>query len=87
MGLRVNPDLYSTITNGLAQNTQRQDQVLQELSSGQKLNSPSDDPAAVASLAGIRSESSSVTQYLSNISSLTGSLQVADSALGPSWRP
>jgi flagellar hook-associated protein 3 FlgL len=81
MSVRVNPDLYSTITNGLAQNTQRQDQVLQELASGQKLNSPSDDPAAVASLVSIRTESSSVTQYLSNISSLTGSLQVADSAL------
>jgi flagellar hook-associated protein 3 FlgL len=81
MGLRVNPNLYDTIRNGLAENSQRQDQVLQELSSGQKLNSPSDDPAAVASLVSIRTESSSVTQYLSNISSLKGSLQVADSAL------
>jgi flagellar hook-associated protein 3 FlgL len=81
MGLRVNPNLYDTIRNGLAENAQRQAQVLRQLSSGQKLNSPSDDPAAVASLISIRTQSDSITQYLSNISSLTGALQVADSAL------
>jgi flagellar hook-associated protein 3 FlgL len=81
MGLRVNPNLYDTIRNGLAENARRQDQVLQQLASGQKLNSPSDDPAAVASLVSIRTESSSVAQYLSNISSLMGSLQMADSSL------
>jgi flagellar hook-associated protein 3 FlgL len=81
MGLRVNPNLYDTIRNGLAENARRQAQVLQQLSSGQKLNSPSDDPAAVASLISIRTQSDSITQYLSNISSLTGALQVADSAL------
>jgi flagellar hook-associated protein 3 FlgL len=81
MGLRVNPDLYSLILKGLAENTQRQDQALQQLASGQKLNSLSDDPAAVASLIGMRMQSSANTQYLQNISSLTGSLQVADSTL------
>ena len=54
---------------------------MQQVSSGQKLNSLSDDPAEAASLVDLRMQSSSDTQYLQNISSLTGSLNVADSAL------
>ena len=47
MGIRVNPDMYSVILNGLQLNSQQEDQALQQVSSGQKLNSLSDDPAAV----------------------------------------
>jgi flagellar hook-associated protein 3 FlgL len=81
MGIRINPDMYSIILNGLQVNAQQDNQALQQIASGQKLNSLSDNPAAVASLVGLRMESSSDTQYLSNITSMTGSLQVADSAL------
>ena len=81
MGIRVDPDIYSIILSGLQTNTQQEDQALQQISSGQKLNSLSDDPAAAASLVTLRMQSSSDTQYLQNISSLTGSLNVADSAL------
>jgi len=82
MGIRVNPDLYSTILNGLSQSTNQENQDLEQLATGQAVNSLSDNPAAVASLVLQRTESSANTQYLQNISSLTGSLQVADSALG-----
>jgi flagellar hook-associated protein 3 FlgL len=82
MGLRVNPDLQRMIVDGLAMNTKNQDQALQQLATGQRLNSLSDDPAAVASLIGLRAQSSSDTQYLQNISSLTGALQVSDSTMG-----
>jgi flagellar hook-associated protein 3 FlgL len=81
MGIRVNPDLYSVILNGLQTNLQFEDQALQQIASGQKLNSLSDNPAAAASLVNLRMESDSDTQYLQNITSLTGSLNVADSAL------
>jgi len=81
MGIRVNPDIYSFVLSGLQANTQREDQALQQIGSGQKLNSLSDDPAAAATLVNLRTESSSDAQYLKNISSLTGPLQVADSAL------
>ena len=81
MGIRVNPDVYGAILNGLQTITQQEDQALQQVSSGQKLNSLSDNPAAAASLVNIRMQSSSDTQYLQNISSLTGSLNVAGSAL------
>jgi len=81
MGLRVNPDLYTAILNGLQTNSRHEEQALQEVSSGQKLNTLSDNPAAAATLVTLRMELSSDTQYLQNISSLTGSLNVADSAL------
>jgi flagellar hook-associated protein 3 FlgL len=81
MGIRVNPDTYSVILNGLQVNSQQEDQALEQIASGQKLNSLSDNPAAAASLVTLRMQSESDTQYLQNISSLTGSLNVADSAL------
>ncbi len=81
MGIRVSPDVYSVILNGLQQNMQTDDQALQQLSTGQKLNELSDNPAAAASLVTLRFQNDSDTQYLQNISTLTGSMNVADSAL------
>jgi flagellar hook-associated protein 3 FlgL len=81
MGIRVSPDVYSTILNGLQVISQQEEQALQEIASGQKLNSLSDDPAAAASLVTLRMQSDSDTQYLQNITSLTGSMNVAGSAL------
>jgi len=81
MGMRVNPDMYTVIVNGLQTNAQQEDQALQQVSSGQKLNSLSDNPSAAATLVTLRMDSSSDTQYLQNITSLTAGLQVADSAL------
>ena len=81
MGMRVNPDIYSLVLSGLQANSQRENQALQQIGSGQKLNSLSDNPTAAASLVNIRMDSSSDTQYLQNITSLTGPLQVAGSAL------
>ena len=54
---------------------------MQQVSTGQKLNSLSDNPSAAATLVNLRMQSDSDTQYLQNISSLTGSLNVANSAL------
>ena len=81
MGIRVNPDVYSIILNGLQTNKQQEDQALQQVSTGQKLNSLSDNPSGAATLVNLRTQSDANTQYLQNITSLTGSLNVADSAL------
>src|ERR1035438_5870172 len=81
MGMRVNPNMYSVILNGLQTNTQLENQAMEQVSSGQKLNAISDNPAAAASLVNLRISSSSNTQYLQNITTLTGSLNTADSAL------
>ena len=81
MGMRVNPDFYGTVLTGLQQNERQMDQALQQIASGQKLNNISDDPAAAATLVNLRMNADSNNQYLENVTSLTGSLQVADTAL------
>jgi flagellar hook-associated protein 3 FlgL len=81
VGIRINPDLTSDMLAGLALDRQQEDQAIQELSTGRKVNQPSDDPAAVAGLIVNNGQASAVNTYLSNISSLQGTLQVADSTL------
>ena len=81
MGIRINPDLTSDMLAGLALDRQQEDQAIQELSTGRKVNQPSDDPAAVAGLIVNSAQTSSVNTYLSNISSLQGTMQMADSTL------
>jgi flagellar hook-associated protein 3 FlgL len=66
---------------GLALDRQQEDQAITELSTGRKVNQPSDDPAAVAGLIVNNAQASAVSSYMSNISSLQGTMQVADSTL------
>jgi flagellar hook-associated protein 3 FlgL len=81
VGIRINPDLTSDLLAGLALDRQQEDQAITELSTGLKVNQPSDDPAAVAGFIVNNAQASAVSTYLSNISSLQGTLQVADSTL------
>jgi len=79
--MRINPDLTRDMLAGLAQDRQQEDQAIQELSTGRKVNQPSDNPAAVAGLIVNNAQTSAVNTYLSNIASLQGSMQEADSTL------
>lgn len=81
MGIRINPDIPADMLAGLAQDRQQEDQAIQELSTGRKVNQPSDNPAAVAGLILNNAQTSQVNAYLSNISSLQSSAQEADSTL------
>jgi len=81
VGMRINPDLTRDMLAGLALDRQQEDQAIQELSTGRKVNQPSDNPAAVAGLIVNNAQTSAVNTYLSNISSLQGSMQEADSTL------
>ena len=81
MGIRVNPNPYPELLTGLAFDQKQENQAIQELSTGKKVNQPSDDPAAVAGLIVNNAQTSRVNAYLSNISTLQGSLQEADSTL------
>jgi flagellar hook-associated protein 3 FlgL len=66
---------------GLAVDRQQEDQAIAELSTGRKVNQPSDNPAAVAGLIVNNAQASAVNTYLSNISSLQAAMQMADSTL------
>jgi flagellin-like hook-associated protein FlgL len=81
VGIRINPNPLADLVTGLALDRQQEDQALQELSTGKKVNQPSDDPAAVAGLIVNNAQTSRVNAYLSNISTLQDSLQEADSTL------
>src|SRR5271155_3992111 len=71
------PDtLYS-----IQQSQQALSTALQQVSTGLRVNQPSDDPAASASLAISLAASANVDQYTQNVSSVTSALQTADSAL------
>jgi flagellar hook-associated protein 3 FlgL len=55
--------------------------ALQQVSTGLKVNQPSDNPAAYANMVTSLSSSANVDQYTSNVSAVTSQLDTADSAL------
>jgi len=79
--MRINPDLSADMLAGLSLDRKQEDQAIQELSTGQKVNQPSDDPAAEAGYIVNTAQSSAVNTYLGNISNLQGNMQMADSTL------
>jgi flagellar hook-associated protein 3 FlgL len=81
VGIRINPNPMADLLTGIGLDQQQANQAIQELSTGKKVNQPSDDPAAVAGLIVNNAQTSQVNAYLSNISTLQDSLQEADSNL------
>src|SRR6185437_6314934 len=80
MFTRITSDLMNTnLLSALNETQQGQNQALTQVETNRRVNVPSDDPAAVFSIN--EAAGSSVTQFLQNINSLNGSLQVGDSAL------
>jgi flagellar hook-associated protein 3 FlgL len=71
------PDILSAITQ-----TQQQEQTsLQQMASGKRVNTPSDDPAAAAAEVETLTRSNAVDQYTANSSTVLDMVQTADSAL------
>jgi len=81
VGIRINPNPWTDLLTGIALDQKQENQAIQELSTGKKVNQPSDDPEAVAGLIVNNAQTSRVNAYLSNISTTQGSLQEADSTL------
>ncbi len=79
--MRVNPNIAPDLLNNLNQIELQQQQAEIQLSSGRRVNMPSDDPAAAAADVENQAQQSSTDQYLQNTSSLEGLLQTADSTL------
>jgi flagellar hook-associated protein 3 FlgL len=79
--MRVNPNNTPDMLNLLSQTTQRQQDALQQLASGRRVNKPSDDPAAAATMTDLLAESADNDQFVRNIDSVQQTLSTADSAL------
>ena len=79
--MRVNPDFAPDILNEVWQTQAAEQTDMEELSTGRRVNLPSDDPAAFAGDIQNQAEQSQVDQYLQNTSSLESLFQTADSTL------
>jgi flagellin len=82
MSLGVLNNLSATYAENALNNTNSSLQtVLQQLSTGSKINSGSDDPAGLALVNGLEANQTALTQSETNATEGVGLLQVADGAL------
>ena len=70
--MRVNPNPLPDVLAELGQTQQQITTDLQQISSGQSVNVPSDDPAAAAELVQNADQSSSADQFLRSLGSVRG---------------
>jgi flagellar hook-associated protein 3 FlgL len=73
----MNRDLLTSLNVS----NRNEDMAMMQLETGKRVNQPSDDPAAEAAYIQNRTQASAVTQYLQTASNLSGTFQVANSAL------
>jgi flagellar hook-associated protein 3 len=78
--MRVTNMVPDTLYN-IQQSQQALSAALQQVSTGLRVNQPSDDPAASANMVLSLASSANVDQYTKNISAVTSQMQTADSAL------
>ncbi len=79
--MRVDPNTLPDLLSAIDQTQQQINIDLEQISSGQSVNEPSDDPAAAASLVQNANQTSAVDQFLRSIGSIQGEAQNADSAV------
>ena len=80
--MRVNPDMSNDVLAAIWETQSQENTALQQMSTGKRVNVPSDDPLAAAQMVGNQAQTSRSDQYLQNIDTLTSQLQTADTALG-----
>jgi flagellar hook-associated protein 3 FlgL len=81
MAIRINPNMIPDMLAALQQDQQNQSTAIQQLSTGRRVNTPSDDPAATASYIGSQAQTGRDDQFLRNVGGLQARFQTADSAL------
>lgn len=82
MGLRIAPNLYSTLLYAVGNDRERLNTDLQQVSTGIKVNLPSDNPGATSEYIENQSSYAANDQFEHSVSTVEGSLQTADTALG-----
>jgi flagellar hook-associated protein 3 FlgL len=79
--MRFVPNISSNVISAIQQSDANVQAALQQVSTGQRVSLPSDDPAAAASLVQLQAQSASVDQYTSNASSVLSQAQSSDSVI------
>ncbi|MES2220967.1 MAG: flagellar hook-associated protein FlgL [Acidobacteriota bacterium] len=80
--MRINPQYIQGLVSAANQNSANLEKYSTEIATGVRVNNLSEDPSAAAQDFLLRSEISSNDNFVQTASSLTGALQVADTALG-----
>lgn len=79
--MRVNPNYSSDMVNLMDQAQQNENNAAEQLSTGRRVNLPSDDPAAEAAMIQENSQSATIDQYTASSNSLTDVLDTANSTI------
>jgi flagellar hook-associated protein 3 FlgL len=79
--MRFIPNLTADIVSNIQQSEASVQTALQQVSTGQRVNVPSDDPAAAAAVVQVQAQAASVDQYTSNGDTVLAQAQNADSVL------
>jgi flagellar hook-associated protein 3 FlgL len=79
--MRVNPNPLPDLLSAISQTERQINNDLQQVASGQRVRVPSDDPSAAAGLVRNSDQTAEVDQFLRSLSSISGEMQNADSAL------
>jgi flagellar hook-associated protein 3 FlgL len=79
--MRINPDPLPDLLAALDANEQQINTDLEQISTGESVNVPSDDPAAAAGLVQNANQTAAADQYLRSLGSVQGELQSVDSTL------
>lgn len=79
--MRVNPNMLPNVMAGLEQTQTALNAALQEVSTGKRVQVPSDDPAASANMVQNAIDTKNVDQYTKNVSNVLSMVQTADSTL------
>lgn len=82
MGLRIAPNLYSTLLYAVTNDRDQLNTDLQDLSTGKSVNQPSDNPAAESAYIENKTQSATNDDFQHSVSTVQGALGTADSALG-----
>ena len=79
--MRFNPSINAAVTNDIQQSEQALQTALQQVSTGQRVNQASDDPAAASAYIQLQSQAANVDQYTTNASSALSQAQLSDGIL------
>ena len=76
--MRFNPNINAAVTSDIQQSEQNLQSAFQQVSTGLRVNSDSDDPAASAALVELQAQASNIDQYTANADSVISQAQTAD---------
>ena len=79
--MRFNPNINSAVSNNIQQSEQALQIAFQQVSTGQKVNQPSDNPAAAAAYVQLQAQAANVDQYTTNANSALSQAQLSDQIL------